>query len=104
MRQLDTFWIVRVWGGPNAPIPDSNVLRWTNKPVAPIDDPSQMFSKLYGGARQRQVLASVLDLVQEDLHRIERVISSEDRRLWMNTCIRSDDWNRISLRLHPSPS
>lgn len=52
-----------------------------NQPVAPIDDPGQMFHKLYGGARQRQVLASVLDLVRDDLQRINPLISQSDKRL-----------------------
>ncbi len=52
-----------------------------NQPVAPIDDPGLMFNKLYGGARQRQLVSSVLDLVQDDLKRIETVISLEDRHL-----------------------
>jgi len=52
-----------------------------NKPVAPIDDPGQMFNKLYGGARQRQMLSSVLDLVQDDLQRVHQAISNQDRRL-----------------------
>jgi len=52
-----------------------------NQPVAPIDDPGLMFNRLYGGTQQRKLLASVMDLVQDDLQRVERVISREDRRL-----------------------
>lgn len=52
-----------------------------NKPVAPIDDPGQMFEKLYGGAKDRQALASVLDRVRDDLKRVEGAISAEDRAL-----------------------
>jgi hypothetical protein len=52
-----------------------------NKPIAPIDDPYQMFKRLYGQVRDREVLTSVLDSVQEDLRTISRVISAEDRRL-----------------------
>ena len=52
-----------------------------NRPVAPIDDPKLMFNKLYGGAQQRQLVGSVLDLVRDDLRRAERLISQEDRRL-----------------------
>jgi hypothetical protein len=40
-----------------------------------------MFNKLYGGAKQRQLLGSVLDLVRNDLKRVGHVVSSEDRRL-----------------------
>jgi hypothetical protein len=50
-----------------------------NRPVAPIDDPAQMFEKLYGGAKDRKIAASVLDHVVDDLRRISRKLSSEDR-------------------------
>ncbi|MFN9717410.1 MAG: DUF1552 domain-containing protein [Planctomycetota bacterium] len=52
-----------------------------NRPIAPIDDPYQMFKKLYGQVRDRDVLTSVLDHVQEDLQRISKVVSVEDRQL-----------------------
>lgn len=52
-----------------------------NKPIAPVDDPYQMFKRLYGQVRDREVLTSVLDSVQDDLRTISRVISAEDRRL-----------------------
>ncbi|MCA9150250.1 MAG: DUF1552 domain-containing protein [Planctomycetales bacterium] len=52
-----------------------------DKPVAPLDDPRQMFDKLYGGAKDREVLASVLDLIGDDLQRIQPRISGADRRL-----------------------
>jgi hypothetical protein len=52
-----------------------------DKPVAPIDDPRQMFDKLYGGAKNRQLLGSVLDLVNEDLRRVEQQLSGDDRRM-----------------------
>ncbi|MDA0586441.1 MAG: DUF1552 domain-containing protein [Planctomycetota bacterium] len=52
-----------------------------NQPVAPIDDPYQMFDKLYGQARNRKVLASVLDGLKEDFSRLEKMIGSEDRRI-----------------------
>jgi hypothetical protein len=52
-----------------------------NRPVAPVDDPKLMFNKLYGGAQQRELVGSVLDLVREDLRRAERRVSQEDRRL-----------------------
>ncbi|HVR35347.1 MAG TPA: DUF1552 domain-containing protein [Methylomirabilota bacterium] len=53
----------------------------SDKPVAPIDDPAQMFEKLYGGAKDRKTVASVLDFVADDLRRVSRKISSEDRAL-----------------------
>lgn len=52
-----------------------------NQPVAPIDNPYQMFDKLYGQTRNRELLASVLDPLSEDFRRVEKLISSEDRRL-----------------------
>jgi hypothetical protein len=52
-----------------------------DRPIAPIDDPSQMFQKLYGGAQERETVASVLDFVQADLKRISRRLSREDRDL-----------------------
>jgi hypothetical protein len=51
-----------------------------NKPIAPIDDPYQMFNKLYGRARDEAHLASILDDVQEDLQKIGSVVSAEDRQ------------------------
>jgi uncharacterized protein DUF1552 len=52
-----------------------------NQPVAPIDDPYRMFDKLYGTSKNRQLLASVLDDLTEDLHTIEQRVSTEDRPL-----------------------
>ena len=52
-----------------------------NKPVAPIDDPSQMLAKIYGDKQGQQQLASVLDLVKEDLRRVTPQLSPEDRAL-----------------------
>jgi hypothetical protein len=53
----------------------------SEKPVAPIDDPGQMFQKLYGGAQDRKVVASVLDRVLDDLRRVSRQLGSDDRVL-----------------------
>lgn len=52
-----------------------------NRPLAPIDNPYQMFQKLYGQVQDREHLSSVLDDVQEDLKRLSRIISQEDRHL-----------------------
>ena len=49
-----------------------------DKPVAPIDDPGQMFEKLYGGSKGRESVASILDFVREDLRRVSRRVSNED--------------------------
>ncbi len=61
-------WTRMVYGGPN-------------KPIAPIDDPYQMFAKLYGQMKDQESLKSILDDVQEDLQKLSSVVSAEDRRL-----------------------
>ncbi|HWC89040.1 MAG TPA: DUF1552 domain-containing protein [Pirellulales bacterium] len=52
-----------------------------NKPIAPIDDPYQMFGKLYGRLKDQKTLKSVLDDIQDDLKKVGSVVSQEDRRL-----------------------
>ncbi len=52
-----------------------------NKPIAPIDDPHQMFGKLYGQLKDQETLKSVLDDLREDLGRVRAVIGSADRKL-----------------------
>src|SRR5438477_2221665 len=52
-----------------------------NKPLAPIDDPYQMFAKLYGRAKDQEVLKSVLDDVTDDLKKVGSAVSAADRRL-----------------------
>ena len=52
-----------------------------NQPVAPIDNPYQMFDKMYGQTKNRALLASVLDDLSEDFRKVEQLISVEDRRL-----------------------
>ncbi|MFO0800870.1 MAG: DUF1552 domain-containing protein [Gemmataceae bacterium] len=52
-----------------------------NKPVAPIDDPYQMFNKLYGRTKDRELLGSVLDDVTADLNRVAGAVGAADRRL-----------------------
>jgi len=66
-ERADT-WTRMVYSGPN-------------KPIAPIDDPYQMFAKLYGRMSDQENLKSVLDDVQADLARVSSVLSAEDRRL-----------------------
>jgi hypothetical protein len=61
-------WTRMVYAGPN-------------KPLAPIDDPYQMFAKLYGRMKDRETLKSVLDDLQDDLRKVESVVSAEDRRI-----------------------
>jgi hypothetical protein len=52
-----------------------------NKPLTPIDDPYQMFAKLYGRTKDRESLKSVLDELQEDLKKVSSIVSPADRRL-----------------------
>jgi len=52
-----------------------------NKPIAPIDDPYQMFSKLYGRMKDQESLKSILDALQGDLKKVASVVNAEDRRL-----------------------
>jgi hypothetical protein len=52
-----------------------------NKPVTPIDDPYQMFAKLYGETKDRESLRSVLDDIREDLSRLTAALPAEDRRI-----------------------
>lgn len=52
-----------------------------NKPVAPIDDPYQMFEKLYGRVKDKESLKSILDDVREDLTRVTKQVSNEDKKL-----------------------
>ena len=66
-ERADT-WTRMVYSGPN-------------KPVAPIDDPKQMFAKLYGHAKDQEALKSVLDDVKDDLKKVGAAVTAEDRRL-----------------------
>ncbi len=52
-----------------------------NKPIAPIDDPYQMFGKLYGRLRDQATLRSILDDVRSDLQKLAARVSSADRKL-----------------------
>jgi hypothetical protein len=52
-----------------------------NQPVAPIDNPYQMFDKLYGQTKNRALLASVLDELTSDFRKVEKLVSTEDRHL-----------------------
>ena len=59
--------------------------RWSyagaNKPLAPIDDPYQMFNKLYGRAKDREALGSVLDDLQDDLKKVGGAVGAADKKL-----------------------
>jgi hypothetical protein len=61
-------WTRMVYAGPN-------------RPIAPISNPHQMFKKLYGSEKDKQMIASVLDDVREDLKKLAEKVSAEDRKL-----------------------
>jgi hypothetical protein len=52
-----------------------------NQPVAPIDNPYQLFDKLYGQTKNRALLSSVLDDLVSDFQKVEQLISAEDRQM-----------------------
>ncbi len=52
-----------------------------NKPLPPIDDPYQLFAKLYGRSKDRESLKSVLDSLQAELTTLRVKLSQEDRQL-----------------------
>ncbi len=52
-----------------------------NKPIAPIDDPYQMFGKLYGRMKDQENLRSILDDLGDDLKKVSAVVSKDDRQL-----------------------
>jgi hypothetical protein len=66
-NKADT-WTRMVYAGPN-------------QPVAPIDDPYQMFARLYGEMKDRESMRSVLDEVREDLATVAATMPAEDRRI-----------------------
>jgi hypothetical protein len=61
-------WTRMVYAGPN-------------KPIAPIDDPYQMFGKLYGQMRDQEILKSVLDDLRGDLAKVKGQIAKADQKL-----------------------
>src|SRR5712691_1392219 len=66
-QRADT-WTRMVYAGPN-------------KPLAPIDDPYQMFAKLYGRMKDQESLKSILDDLRDDLRKVGEKVSADDRRL-----------------------
>jgi len=52
-----------------------------NKPIAPIDNPYQMFQKLYGRAKDQENLKSVMDVLKDDLDKVRAKVGSEDRKI-----------------------
>ena len=66
-NRADT-WTRMIYAGPN-------------KPVTPIDDPYQMFHRLYGQLKDRESMQSVLDELREDLATVSSALPVEDRRI-----------------------
>jgi hypothetical protein len=52
-----------------------------NKPLTPVTVPYQMFDKLYGQKAGRAVVSSVLDDLQEDMKKLRKHVSADDRQL-----------------------
>ena len=52
-----------------------------NKPITPVDDPYQMFGKLYGHAKDQEMLKSVLDDLRDDIAKVRSQVSPEDRKI-----------------------
>ncbi|MDB6174086.1 MAG: hypothetical protein JWL59_3397 [Chthoniobacteraceae bacterium] len=52
-----------------------------NQPVAPVDNPYDMFGKLYGQMKDKESLVSVLDDVRDDLKRVSSKLSARDKML-----------------------
>lgn len=52
-----------------------------NQPIAPVDDPYQMLSKLYGQMKDKESLVSILDDVRDDLKRVSTKLSARDKML-----------------------
>ena len=52
-----------------------------NQPVAPVDNPYQLFGKLYGRMKDKDSLISVLDDVQDDFKKVAAKLSARDKAL-----------------------
>lgn len=52
-----------------------------NKPVAPIEDPYQMFNRMYGNVQDQAAIQSILDSLSGDLKKVRQMVSTEDRHL-----------------------
>jgi hypothetical protein len=52
-----------------------------NQPIAPVDNPYDMFGKLYGKMKDKESLVSVLDDVRDDLKRVASKLSARDKIL-----------------------
>lgn len=50
-----------------------------NQPIVPVSDPRIMFSRLYGGLRDRDSVASVLDPIARDLKKLSAALDADNR-------------------------
>lgn len=59
--------------------------RWSyagpDQPLTPLDDPSRVFQRLYGGVKDRETLGSVLDPVASELGGLAAKAAPEDREI-----------------------
>ena len=80
-RRASARWNSASWC-PNGPTPGrAGATPGANKPITPIDDPYQLFNKLYGRAKDREALASVLDEVKDDLKKVGGTVGAADKKL-----------------------
>jgi len=52
-----------------------------NQPVSPIDDPYQMFAKMYGQVKDKDSLVSIMDDVKDDLRKVATKLSARDKQM-----------------------
>lgn len=82
----------------------NELLASSNKTIAPIDDPYQMFGKLYGQMKDQETLKSVLDDLKDDLARVKSQLGPkdhplrQDRRLQSRRCVRRERCDSSFLR------
>lgn len=59
--------------------------RWVfagpNQPIAPIDNPYEMFEKMYGKLNDQKTLQSILDPLKDDLKKVRNTLGSQGRRM-----------------------
>ncbi len=52
-----------------------------NMPIAPISNPYQMFSRLYGHQKDQEMLKSVLDDLKQDMDSVRSAVRGKDRKI-----------------------
>jgi len=73
-----------------------------NKPITPIDDPYQMFGKLYGQLKDQESLKSILDDLKGDLAKVRSQVGAEDRKILdeHTELVRGMEKDILSARTH----